>query len=86
MKRVIPPKINFIPLNTPETERNLRLAYSRVINKAWETMQRRMRLLGINYLNTTVIITIKPRTEQIRIMNSELFIEAKSSELYYGIT
>lgn len=85
MKRVIEPTINFIPINTPETERNIRLAYSRVINIAWERIQRRMRLLEIDYYNTTTIIKLKPRFVPIKIINPEIFIEAKCSEFYYGL-
>ena len=79
------PSINFIPIYTPETERSLRLAYSRVINIAWERIQRRMRLLEIDYYNTTTIIKLKPRFGPIKIINPEIFIEAKCNEYYYGL-
>ena len=85
MKRIVPPTINFIPLQTPETERNLRLAYSKVINIAWERIQRRMRLLDTDYINTTTIFKLKPTFAPIKIINPEVFSEAKCGEYYYGL-
>lgn len=85
MKRVVPPTISFIPINTPETERNLRLAYSRVINIVWERLQRRMRLLEIDYINTITVFKLKSAFVPIKIINPEIFIEAKCSEYYYGL-